>query len=230
MPSKKKARGKARREQKEAKAKEAEAVVCDHFARPTDMTDFDYVPCEHLMFDMRDMLKDSNRKRDTLDIINDILREHRESVFEHAGRRHICQQLLLSRGMILVQDLGQELFNGKEDSALIHYGALMACMHEALHHSGQHGSISLKGTMELLNLHRDLRRCPREFVRFFHKRNSCDCLSALYDKLKKKTQRISVCHECWKETEVKDIMSGLSDCGMADSQKVMHTHHRKYHA
>jgi hypothetical protein len=38
--------------------------------------------------------------------------------------------------------------------------------------------------------------CPRETVKFFHRRNSCDCLQEIYYKLKERTKRVWVCATC----------------------------------
>lgn len=38
--------------------------------------------------------------------------------------------------------------------------------------------------------------CSREFVRFVHQRNSCDCLQSAYNELKTTTQRTNMCNYC----------------------------------
>lgn len=39
-------------------------------------------------------------------------------------------------------------------------------------------------------------QCSREYVRFLHKRNSCDCLESAYNKLKTTTQVTNRCCHC----------------------------------
>ena len=51
----------------------------------------------------------------------------------------------------------------------------------------------------------DLNHCPRQTVRFFHRRNSCDCLQELYDKLKETTKKTSLCRYCRKMVETKQL-------------------------
>ena len=54
----------------------------------------------------------------------------------------------------------------------------------------------------------DIVGCTRETVRFFHKRNSCDCLKQLYYMLKESTKRTA---ECWNCRNIVDIRK-LSRC------------------
>jgi hypothetical protein len=47
--------------------------------------------------------------------------------------------------------------------------------------------------------------CPRETVKFFHRRNSCDCLQEIYYKLKERTKRVWVCAACQQVKDKKEI-------------------------
>eukprot|EP00956_Cyclotella_meneghiniana_P005573 scaffold7169_cov76-Cyclotella_meneghiniana.AAC.5 len=58
----------------------------------------------------------------------------------------------------------------------------------------------------------DVMFCPRQMVRFFHRRNSCDCLQDIYYKLKETTNKTSLCHNCSKVVEIKQ----LSRCDYCD--------------
>jgi hypothetical protein len=62
-------------------------------------------------------------------------------------------------------------------------------------------------------------RCPRETVRFFHQRNSCDCLHEIYYKLKDTTQRTTSCWNCKKVTEVKKVFHCKCDQAKYCSKK-----------
>eukprot|EP00956_Cyclotella_meneghiniana_P012139 scaffold17228_cov49-Cyclotella_meneghiniana.AAC.4 len=46
---------------------------------------------------------------------------------------------------------------------------------------------------------------PRETVRLFHRRNSCDCIKELYYKLKENTKRTSICWRCRKRVDIRTI-------------------------
>jgi hypothetical protein len=56
-------------------------------------------------------------------------------------------------------------------------------------------------------------RCPREMIRFFHRRNSCDCLHEIYYKLKDTTQRTTFCWNCRQLLDVKKALR--CGCGIA---------------
>ena len=56
---------------------------------------------------------------------------------------------------------------------------------------------------------------PRETVRFFLRRNSCDCLKELYYKLKENTARTSSCDNCFKLVDILK-MSQCSQCKIAN--------------
>eukprot|EP00956_Cyclotella_meneghiniana_P031740 scaffold84343_cov23-Cyclotella_meneghiniana.AAC.1 len=47
--------------------------------------------------------------------------------------------------------------------------------------------------------------CPRTAIRFYHRRNSCDCLQEMYYRLKETTHRTSWCWNCTKEVDIKMI-------------------------
>ena len=56
--------------------------------------------------------------------------------------------------------------------------------------------------------------CPRETVRFFHKRNHCDCLKELYYKLKESTKRTAGCWHCHKVFDIRTL-SRCKHCNVA---------------
>lgn len=60
----------------------------------------------------------------------------------------------------------------------------------------------------------DIMHCPRQIIRFLHRRNSYDCLKEIYYKLKDTEKRTAACFECG---EVKDIRTlyRCSGCNVA---------------
>ena len=56
--------------------------------------------------------------------------------------------------------------------------------------------------------------CPRETVRFFHRRNHCDCLKELYYKLKESTQRTAECYHCDEHVDIRKL-SRCEGCNVA---------------
>ena len=70
----------------------------------------------------------------------------------------------------------------------------------------------------------DIIECPRETVRFFHRRNSCDCLKEIYYNLKESTKRKSYCWNCYQIFDIRTFKRCVScnvaqycsyDCAMA---------------
>eukprot|EP00956_Cyclotella_meneghiniana_P031147 scaffold80797_cov43-Cyclotella_meneghiniana.AAC.3 len=55
----------------------------------------------------------------------------------------------------------------------------------------------------------------RETIRFFHRRNSCDCLKELYYKLKESTSRTSLCYNCFDSVDIRK-MSQCGQCKLAN--------------
>ena len=47
--------------------------------------------------------------------------------------------------------------------------------------------------------------CLREMIRFFHRRNSCDCLKEIYYKLKDSTKRTRFCFGCNQSKDIKEM-------------------------
>eukprot|EP00956_Cyclotella_meneghiniana_P009363 scaffold12956_cov71-Cyclotella_meneghiniana.AAC.11 len=51
----------------------------------------------------------------------------------------------------------------------------------------------------------DILYCPRQAIKFFHRRNSCDCLQELYYKLKETTKKTSRCNNCSEVVEIRQL-------------------------
>eukprot|EP00956_Cyclotella_meneghiniana_P023697 scaffold46643_cov50-Cyclotella_meneghiniana.AAC.3 len=60
----------------------------------------------------------------------------------------------------------------------------------------------------------DMTECPREIVKFFHRRNSCNCLKELYYKLKESTPRTAECWHCQKVVDIREL-SRCESCQVA---------------
>lgn len=86
------------------------------------------------------------------------------------------------------------------------------------------GSIN-KFVVEMLPKCGETAHCQLASVRFFHKRNSCECLKEVYSKLKKSTVRKARCYHCHElkdSSEVhlcsrcKVVLYCSRDCQVAD--------------
>eukprot|EP00956_Cyclotella_meneghiniana_P022780 scaffold43448_cov51-Cyclotella_meneghiniana.AAC.2 len=61
----------------------------------------------------------------------------------------------------------------------------------------------------------DIALCPRATIRFFHRRNSCDCLQEMYYNLKETTKRTSWCWNCEKVEDIK-VFKECTFCKLAN--------------
>lgn len=75
------------------------------------------------------------------------------------------------------------------------------------------GVFSQAGWIEAGNKINDI-SCSREFVRFVHEHNTCNCLESAYNELKKTTRRTNGCIYCKVLKPVKQI-KGCSGCKSA---------------
>eukprot|EP00956_Cyclotella_meneghiniana_P024620 scaffold49682_cov53-Cyclotella_meneghiniana.AAC.6 len=64
------------------------------------------------------------------------------------------------------------------------------------------GAMNNHTSVEIIRCLDDISKCPRETVRFFHRRNHCDCLKELYYDLKETTPRTSSCWHCHKVVDI----------------------------
>ena len=67
------------------------------------------------------------------------------------------------------------------------------------------GAQNIDIDLEILSALNDMYVCPRQIVKFFHRRNSCDCLQEMYYKLKETTTKTSFCNNCSKVVETKQL-------------------------
>ena len=120
--------------------------------------------------------------------------------------REICLPEGTSRTLKLIGDdaaLREEVFSGFGILPLVY----LEMQHRAFNDTDEMEA-------EFQRVMADIMHCPRQIVRFFHRRNSCDCLKKIYYELKDTTKRTAACFECG---EVKDIRTlyRCSGCNVA---------------
>lgn len=76
----------------------------------------------------------------------------------------------------------------------------------------------------------DIMACPRATAKFFHRRNSCDCLQDIYYNLKETTKRTSFCFNCKNVVDIKKL-SRCEHCDIAQycSYECALAHWPKHH-
>ena len=83
------------------------------------------------------------------------------------------------------------------------------------------GAMNDHVTCEVRKCLHDIVDCPRETLRFFHRRNSCNCLKEIYYKLKDSTKRTAECW-CWSCSQNVDIRK-VNRCNRATLHNSVHT-------
>ena len=71
----------------------------------------------------------------------------------------------------------------------------------------------------------DIICCSRSILRFFHRRNTCDCLKEMYYRYKDNTKRVAYCFEC---CQVKDIRTLYRCSGCNVAQFCSHECHESH--
>jgi hypothetical protein len=212
MPSRKKARGQARKARQKIRD-------CIHHTAPNGCTIADTRLCFGLMgsfvsridshFIERPLFRglihiSSNNK----DFFEDIVRFYDN---EYTKLNDIQKDLF--RSMVAASGAYGCLANAKDEDLNHVIGIAILLKHiEVMDRFG--GELSSGVSREMLNAIADLYQCPRETVKFFHHRIPCDCLKELYHHLKETTKRTTLCFNCRKLGDRKEIYE-CSDCKAA---------------
>eukprot|EP00956_Cyclotella_meneghiniana_P022783 scaffold43448_cov51-Cyclotella_meneghiniana.AAC.5 len=208
MPSRKKAQGQTRKAKQAAAATAAHGggnPTCLHFDEPNDF-DLLRLECSNIVFDgyvtkVR-AIGDGISREKIMKLSNDFYvnsYQHCSDVMKDLIRRMIIylgtQCCLLSAAewnytrfgtyfMLLLTIEARDRYNGAWNSYI--YGEVMRSMS-------------------------DIVQCPRATIRFFHRRNSCNCLQEMYYNLKETTKRTSWCWNCSKIVDIK-LMKECTFC------------------
>eukprot|EP00956_Cyclotella_meneghiniana_P028285 scaffold65279_cov48-Cyclotella_meneghiniana.AAC.1 len=215
MPSRKKKQGRAR------KAKQAEI----NSSNPNKSSD----DCTHF-----DCSRNSNWSRDDYDAANILLAEFElkynalfaddrsrsegafgqsilaliefvyDEYFQFSGEgKVIFKQILLAGGTNYCLSEAKEKDLTKETAipSLSHFVRVMYTIEVR----DSHGGALSDSIMSEIHILSNDTVSPRETIRFFHKRNSCDCLKELYYKLKENTKRTAMCYNCFELVDIRKM-------------------------
>jgi hypothetical protein len=210
MPSRKKAKGQARKAEKERQqAKQARAqqrASCEHFTLRENATREDIDAAVSLF-------------KEYIDKLNAILRSGREvnrseatSTLDHQTynkyfqyndvRKQVFRVLILAEGTThcVKESNEKDLATHQLPMRAYHFIHLLATIEVGDKHQG---SFDAQSQIEFMEQRNATLLCPRETIRFFHRRNSCDCLHEIYFKLKDTTSRTTSCWNCDKLVDIK---------------------------
>lgn len=234
MPSRKKAKGKARKAKKQAAENDlhtgtAAGSSCRHLADHCPPDDLNL--CLNLVKEIdteviTERLEARGRKKfgsiELLLIVSEIYGKYRHTIFDDNRNKTACRQILLSHGTEVL------LRSGRDPSSLqmatkmplaLPYLFMLVHMEVVERFNGVIHSIHdeygmfLKTHQELYDL--NMIACPREVVRYFHRHNSCSCLKEIYYHLKDNTKRTTYCSKCKKIKDIREMMV-CSKCKVAN--------------
>ena len=189
MPSRKKAQGRAR------KAKQA-AKACRHFGEENcSSEDF------RAAFDLAMKFADPGEECSVFDLA----RRTSDKYYQlNDNRKKIFRRMILANGT----NACVKAANQSDLTKATHIAGTLnklAIMLEIEARDKYNGACNKNINAEIVVLVNDIINSPRQIVRFFHRRNSCDCLREIYYKLKETTKRTAACWKCRNLVDIKEM-------------------------
>ena len=213
MPSRKKAKGQARKAKREIENCNKQNNLpdywdgCSHFdcKRKWPQDDFDVAHGTVLKcLDAIQALIAQFKNRYELvlyELVTEVYDRHYSKFSEE--RKDIFWRIILASGTAACIKAGKEKDLTKKTEIL---GVLpLVAMIKTIEVRDSHnGAWNMKIRGDIITQINDA-GSPRETVRLFHRRNSCDCLKELYYKLKENTKRTSPCWNCQRRVDIRMI-------------------------
>ena len=216
MPSRKKAKGKARKAEKSKQQQQQHiygSSACSHGLR-SNIVDHEMDLCLTLCKDLDDqfneMMRDEVFKSDILfEIVMDLYEKYRESIFSVDSIKAVCRRVLHFGGTAAVLSEANTTDSSQNSVILSPQPYLFMLVHiEFMEHEQGAAFDRTKMIWKGHCILKHIMTCTREIVRFFHRNSLCDCLKQLYYDLKVTTERTTYCANC---NEIKDLR-GLQEC------------------
>ena len=206
MPSRKKAQGKARKEKRAAKTLTFEfgSQACTH----REEKDWSWE-------DIDTALKLAEKVLTKLGIVSEqlILEVCNKYCQFNDDRKKLFKEIMVTSGTAACIEAAKETDLSKVSTVRgtsFHIGMIL--MIEV--RDKYDGAYDQRIRNELEMCMNDIIPCPRETVKFFHRRSPCDCLKELYYQLKETTKRTSLCDHCVKIVGIRE-MSQCQHCKVA---------------
>eukprot|EP00956_Cyclotella_meneghiniana_P023145 scaffold44604_cov46-Cyclotella_meneghiniana.AAC.1 len=230
MPSRKKAQGKARRakqaNENEVNGKFRKCTVkfsggCRHLGEEDHWSQNDWDAANRLLNELvslydtqtlHDFYTDDHYMKNVTIVTRNIYHKYRQFDDKVNGARLLFRELILAAGTEICtraakkKDLVKERCIG---GSLLFYSMIQTIEVRDKYNGAYNERINFEIHYPLNDL-----ECPRETVRFFHRRNSCDCLKNIYYELKETTKRTAACWNCNESVELRQ-MSRCDGCDVA---------------
>lgn len=217
MPSRKKAQGRARRAEKAKQAAEIKRDTCRHSKSNTRWNNNDWA--DEFLTEV-DALIDyvCSGEYDGYSYYNQLARVANDMYTKHCQpfcerKIEIIREFMVSNGtrICVVESKKNDLTEASGIEMALPFAFMVQTIEVRNKHDGAFNEhIRLEIEVPLAGVI----SCPREIVKFFHRRNSCDCLQEIYYKLKETTKRVLVCGNCNEAKDKKDTFV-CSSCHLA---------------
>jgi hypothetical protein len=143
--------------------------------------------------------------RDDDDYFNLALQTHNKYYQYSDVRKQVFRELILAYGTEACVEEANEKDLTKMQDTMRAYLFVNLLAYIEIREKNQ-GTFDTHSDIEFLKQFCATFHCPRETIRFFHRRNSCDCLHGIYYKLKDTTKRTFGCWNCHQLVDVKKAL------------------------
>eukprot|EP00956_Cyclotella_meneghiniana_P009141 scaffold12533_cov65-Cyclotella_meneghiniana.AAC.8 len=218
MPSRKKAQGKARKEKKQA-AKQSNTLhidsgsqACRHYSLTRKDWSWDDIDAaKKLTEEYLSTYGKGGSKEDFDRVHNEFYEEYRQLSDD---RKELFKEMMVMNGtaVVVAEAKKTDLSKASAVPTAARFIYMLLTIEVRDRYVGASWDLNIEN--EMYSSMTDIVACPREIVRFFHRRNSCDCLKELYYHLKETTKRTSLCWNCRRVFDIRQ-MSRCCHCQVA---------------
>eukprot|EP00956_Cyclotella_meneghiniana_P009255 scaffold12701_cov40-Cyclotella_meneghiniana.AAC.4 len=216
MPSRKKAQGKARKAKQAAEAESNPSNGCDHIGEPNWSCD-DY-DAASLLNGYRCQCDELARGDDENFITEGIYNVAHFTYDKYQqlsdDGKKFFRRGLLAAGTTCCVDAAKKNDLTKVTTATFTAMTIVAMINAIEIRDKYSGPYDRNHLLQLQVSMNDITHCPRQTIRFFHRRNHCDCLQEIYYKLKETTNKTASCFSCRKVVAIKQL-SRCHHCDVA---------------
>ena len=209
MPSRKKLQGQSRKAKRANATTKAPICACDHHCKGRNWSKSDADAANKLAKEYGSMFCTLGVQ----DLTRLVFGAYNEYQQFNDSQKDLFRRMMLASGTDACVRVSNQRDLTKESSPIREALPFIDMMLEIEVRDKYNGAMNNITIGEMTRSWQDI-ACPRETVRFFHRRNHCDCLKELYYKLKESTQRTAECYHCQKVVDIRKL-SRCEGCNVA---------------
>ena len=213
MPSRKKLQGqsrKAKRVNATTKANPAGACACNHLYNVRNWSKSDAEAANKLAAEYISKLGASIRENSVSMLVCDTYNKYLQF---NDSRKDLFRRIMLTSGVDACVRVSSQRDLTIESSLISEAEPFIDMMLEIEVRDKYDGLLNSVTASEIQRSFDDI-ACPRETVRFIHRRIHCDCLKELYYNLKENMKRTAGCWHCHKVVDIRTL-SRCEYCNVA---------------